>query len=40
MKNCWLAGNKEMVEKDTYFFGAQKKLNSLVEIKEAELVEL
>ncbi|MCX6232436.1 MAG: hypothetical protein NTZ33_12945 [Bacteroidetes bacterium] len=40
LKNCWLAGDKELVEDDDYFFSAGKQLGSIIKYKEAELKEL
>jgi len=40
MKGCWLAGDKEMVEDDEYFFAAGKQLSELINTKEAALKKL
>lgn len=38
--NCWLAGDKEIVQDDEYFYPAGKQLNEIVKYKESELKEL
>lgn len=40
LKNCWLAGDKSIVENDDHFYAVSKQLNSVIKFKEAELVEL
>lgn len=40
LKNCWLDGDKEIMEVDSYFLGVSGKLDQMVEIKEAELEKL
>lgn len=40
LKNCWLDGDKEIIEVDSYFLGASGKLDQMVEVKEAELEKL
>lgn len=40
LKNCWLDGDKEIQEVDSYFLGISGKLDQIVEIKEAELEKL
>lgn len=40
IKNCWLAGDKEMVTEDSYFYGLSKHIGKLVEVKEVELEKL
>jgi hypothetical protein len=40
LKNCWLAGDKSIVENDEHFYAVSKQLNSIVKFKDAELVEL
>lgn len=40
LKNCWLAGNKEILEDDEYFFSVSTQLDELVTFKEAELKKL
>lgn len=40
IKNTWLAGDKEMVNEDGYFYGLNKHVGQLVEVKEAELEKL
>jgi hypothetical protein len=40
LRNCWLAGNKEMVEVDDYFFAARGQLDEVIKFKTAELKKL
>lgn len=40
MKNCWIAGNKEIITDDDYFFGASAQLDQIIEFKNAELKKL
>jgi len=40
LNNCWLGGDEEIREDDAMFLAAVAKLNTLVEIKEAELKKL
>ncbi|MDP2723205.1 MAG: hypothetical protein Q8O72_10640 [Bacteroidales bacterium] len=40
MKGSWLAGDKELVEDDDYFFAAGKQLTELINTKEAQLKKL
>ena len=40
LKQCWIDGDKEIIEDDEYFFGAIPKLSALTEIKEAEIKKL
>lgn len=37
LKNCWLAGDKRMLEQDDYFYGAAKLLNKITIAKDLEL---
>ena len=39
-KNCWLGGDKELLEEDTLFLSISGKLADLIEIKEAGLKKL
>jgi hypothetical protein len=40
MRNCWLAGNKEILEDDDFFMGASTQLDQVIEFKNAELKKL
>ena len=40
LRNCWLAGNKEIMEDDDYFMGASAQLDQVIEFKTAELKKL
>lgn len=40
LTNCWLAGDKEIVSNDDYFFAAGKELSEIIKFKTAELKEL
>ena len=40
LKNCWLDGDMEIQNEDSYFLGASGKLDQMVEVKEAELEKL
>lgn len=40
LKNCFVAGDKEIRDDDAYFLGASQKLADLVQIKEASLEKL
>lgn len=40
MRSCWLAGDKEILEKDEYFLAASTKLSDVIEFKEATLKKL
>lgn len=40
LKNCWLAGDKDMVNVDDYFFGAGNVLGEIIKFKEAQLKKL
>jgi len=37
LRNCWLAGDKDIVEEDDYFYGASTQLDELITFKNAEL---
>lgn len=40
LKQCWVDGDKEFQEDDTYFFSVVPLLNALSETKEAEIKKL
>jgi hypothetical protein len=40
MRNCWLAGDKIIMEDDEYFMGASKVLDEVITFKSAELKKL
>jgi hypothetical protein len=40
LKDCWLAGDEEILSSDAYFLAACSKLDGIIAIKEAELVKL
>lgn len=40
LRNCWLAGDKEIVENDEYFFAVSKQLDEVIKFKSAELKKL
>ena len=40
LKDCWVAGDKEIQTDDEYFLGAAAKIAEVIEVKEAELVKL
>lgn len=40
LKNCWIAGNKEILEEDEYFYAATSQLDDLITFKDAELKKL
>ncbi len=40
LKSCWLAGDKDIVNDDTYFLSASTKLDEIIEFKEASLKKL
>lgn len=40
LRNCWLAGDKEIVENDEYFFAVGKQLDEVIKFKTAELKKL
>ncbi|MDZ4212933.1 MAG: hypothetical protein U1C59_14590 [Methylotenera sp.] len=40
LKNCWIAGDKEFVTHDEFFFPACKRLDELITFKDAELKKL
>ncbi len=40
LHNCWLAGDEEIKTDDDYFLGVGAKLETLIQIKEAEIKKL
>ncbi len=40
MKSTWLAGDKEIITNDDYFFGASRQLDEIITFKEGEIKEL
>lgn len=40
MKQCWIDGDREILEDDEYFLSALPKLESLTELKQAEIKKL
>lgn len=40
LRNCWLAGDKDMVENDDYFYAVGNQLNEIIKFKSAELKKL
>jgi len=40
LKNCWLAGDKEIVEDDYLFYGVSAKLDSIISFGEAAIKKL
>ena len=40
LQQCWIDGDKEIQENDTYFFSVVPLLDALVETKEAEIKKL
>lgn len=40
LNNCWLGGDDEFKDDDSYFFAAAQKMSELIEIKEAEIKKL
>ena len=40
LRNCWLAGDKEIVDNDEYFFAVSKQLDEVIKFKNAELKKL
>lgn len=40
LKNCWLAGDKDMVLNDDYFMGAGAVLDEVIQFKTAQLKKL
>ena len=40
LRNCWLAGDKEIVDVDEYFYAVSKQLDEVIRFKTAELKKL
>lgn len=40
IKNCWLAGDKSIIEDDENFMAASAEVSGIIAFKEAELTEL
>lgn len=40
LKNCFVAGDKEIKDDDAYFLGAASKIAEIIEVKEASLEKL
>lgn len=40
LKSCFVAGDEEIKNDDTYFLGASQKLTELIQVKEASLEKL
>jgi len=40
LKNCWIAGDKDIVNDDEYFLGASSQLDQIIVFKNAELKKL
>lgn len=40
LKNCWIAGDKDIVNDDDYFLGASSQLGDIITFKQAELKKL
>ena len=40
LQNCWLGGSEAIKTEDELFLGASGKLSELIEVKEAELINL
>jgi len=40
MRNCWLAGDKIIMEDDDYFMGASSQLDTVITYKTAEIKKL
>lgn len=40
LKNCWLAGDEEILKDDSYFLAACSKLDGIIQVKQAELEKL
>lgn len=40
LRNCWLAGDKEIMDNDDYFFAVGKQLDDVIKFKTAELKKL
>lgn len=40
MRQCWVDGDREILEDDDYFFGAVPTLQAILEVKKAEIKKL
>jgi hypothetical protein len=40
LKNCFVEGDREIVDSDEYFLGASSKIQEIIEVKEASLEKL
>lgn len=40
LRNCWLAGDKDIVDIDEYFYAVSKQLDEVIKFKTAELKKL
>lgn len=40
LNNCWLGGDRQIIEDDRLFFGAMQQLDQMVEFAESELKKL
>ena len=40
LKQCWIDGDKEILENDDYFFGVVPVMEAMIETKEAEIKKL
>jgi acyl-coenzyme A synthetase/AMP-(fatty) acid ligase len=40
LKNCWLGGDKALIDDDAYFLAVSAKMDELIQIKEATLEKL
>lgn len=40
LKNCWIAGDKDIINDDEYFMGASSQLDQIITFKNAELKKL
>jgi hypothetical protein len=40
LRNCWLAGDKDIVDVDEYFYAVSKQLDEVIKFKTAELKKL
>lgn len=40
LKNCWIEGDKELLEDDKYFLAVGQQIDKLIEVKEASIKKL
>ena len=40
LKNCWLGGDEQIKDDDSFFLGISQKIGELIEVKEGELKKL